>query len=479
MSASLMSLKPEKFPEDQHLSSPIPRIVVVGGGAGGLELVTRLGNTLGAKHQAEIFLIDASLTHIWKPLLHEVAAGSLNAFEQEVDYFSHASRHHFQFIPGRLAGLNRKSRTILLAPMQTPALPAREIPYDVVVLAIGSQSNDFGIPGVRDHCLFLDSREQADAIRQRLLAECLKRQARDWYHLPETRLTTELPEPDGVNAVATQLETVPTVGNHTPHTEFSLCIVGGGATGVELAAELSESIRQLQRHGFAEIQPHQVSITLIEASDRLLPPLPEAVSRRARADLEAMGVQVLTQSTVREVSEESLTLSDGRILPATMCIWAAGIKASPVLSLLDGLETNRLNQLVVGATLQTSHDPNIFAMGDCASLIPDGDTRALPPRAQVANQQGIYLSKALRDYIQNKPLNAFHFLDRGSLVSLSHHSTVGNLIGNIQVYGLAARLMYISLYRLHQAALHGLPHMVLLLVRDMLSGRTRPILKLH
>jgi NADH dehydrogenase len=187
----------------------------------------------------------------------------------------------------------------------------------------------------------------------------------------------------------------------------------------------------------------------------------------------------LTNRRVVAVHDHAVECGGNIMIPATLKVWAAGIKAPEFLRDLAGLETNRINQLVVGPTLQTSRDPNIFAFGDCASYTPTGAERAVPPRAQVANQQAILLAKAMHARLAGRDLPTFHFSDKGSLISLSNQNTVGSLMGNINVQGLLARLMYISLYRLHQVALHGFFKTGVLMSKDLLSRSSGPTLKLH
>ncbi|MEQ4561874.1 MAG: FAD-dependent oxidoreductase, partial [Acinetobacter sp.] len=226
-----------KYAEKQH------RIVIVGGGAGGLELATRLGNQLGKRNKAEIILVDAALTHIWKPLLHEVAAGTLNSYEDELNYFAHASQHHFEFFLGRMIDIDRKDKTILLAALQDEdgkeVAPERSIAYDTLVVAIGSTSNDFGTVGAKEHCIFLDSRPQADRFQREFLSLYLEAQAKNL------------------------------VQHH--HKQLNIAIIGAGATGVELAAELHHAANQFSKYGLNSIDPKDVKISLIEAAPRVLP----------------------------------------------------------------------------------------------------------------------------------------------------------------------------------------------------------------
>ncbi|MEY2862873.1 MAG: hypothetical protein RLY58_580 [Pseudomonadota bacterium] len=427
------------------------RIVIVGGGAGGLELATRLGNQLGRNQSAQILLVDATLTHIWKPLLHEVAAGTINSYEDELNYFAHARKNHFEFHLGRMNNIDRDQKRLMLEPLTngegTEIAPARSLAYDTLIISVGSTSNDFGTTGAKDHCIFLDTRAQADRFQREFLNLYLQAQAR----------SLDQAEPQSLN----------------------IAIIGAGATGVELAAELHHAAHEFNRYGLTSIDPNNVSITLIEAAERVLPVLPPAVSARAESQLHEFGVKVLTNRRVVAVHDHAVECGGNIMIPATLKVWAAGIKAPEFLRDLAGLETNRINQLVVGATLQTSRDPNIFAFGDCASYTPAGAERAVPPRAQVANQQAILLAKSMHARLAGRDLPTFHFSDKGSLISLSNQNTVGSLMGNINVQGLLARLMYISLYRLHQVALHGFFKTGVLMSKDLLSRSSGPTLKLH
>lgn len=429
------------------------RIVIVGGGAGGLELATRLGRTLGRKGRAQVTLVDANLTHIWKPLLHEVAAGSLNSSEDELNYVAQAKWNHFQFQLGRFSGLDRATQRIQLAATLDEdgreLLPARTLDYDTLVLAIGSTTNDFGTAGAAQHCIFLDTREQAERFHKQLLTHYLRAHARQG-------------EDD----------------------QISVAIVGAGATGVELSAELHHAAQELAAYGLTGIQPENMRITLIEAGPRVLPALPERISQPVHSTLERLGVRVMVGSPVSEVTAEGLKTASGEFIPASLKVWAAGIRASSLLKDLDGLESNRINQLVVRPTLQTTRDENIFAFGDCAACpLGDGSERNVPPRAQAAHQQASLLAKSLAARLDGKPLLEYHYTDYGSLISLSRFSAVGNLMGNlmgsVKLEGWLARMFYISLYRMHQMALYGFTRTALMMIGDRIGRSTEPRLKLH
>ena len=430
------------------------RIIIVGGGAGGLELATRLGRTLGKRGRARITLVDANLTHIWKPLLHEVAAGSLNSSEDELNYVAQAKWNHFEFQLGRMTDLNRAEQRITLAATLDERgevlMPERQLSYDSLVIAVGSTTNDFGTPGAAEHCLFLDTREQAERFHRKLLSHYLRAHA------------------DQGDSSA----------------QISVAIVGAGATGVELAAELHHAAHELAAYGLDRIRPENMRITLIEAGPRVLPALPERIGQPVHQTLEKLGVTVMTNAAVSEVTSEALHTAQGKTINASFKVWAAGIRAPGFLKDLDGLESNRINQLLVRPTLQTSRDDNIFAFGDCAACPqPDSEGRNVPPRAQAAHQQATLLAKSLKLRIDGQPLPQYRYRDYGSLISLASFSAVGNLMGNltgsVMLEGWLARMFYISLYRMHQMALYGTFRTLLLMLSDRIGRSTEPRLKLH
>ncbi len=435
--------------------SDLHHIVVVGGGAGGLELVTSLGNKLGKKRKARITLVDAGLTHVWKPLLHEVASGSLDANANEINYRAHARKHHYEFQLGRMSSLERKSRQLVIAPILdedgVEVVPERHIRYDTLVIAVGSTANDFGTPGAREHCLFLDSLNQARRFHKLLLNTFLRK-----------------------NHDAVQGQ------DH----RLNISIIGAGATGVELAAELRLASRELPVYGMNHLQASDVSITVIEAAQRILPALPERLSASATRELKRQHVKVLTGQPVSEIRKDAIVMKDGTELPSDMTIWAAGIKAPEFLTELDGLEVNRSNQLVVEQTLRTTEDPDIFAFGDCAACPQPDSDRPVPPRAQAAHQQADTLFKTLCHRLEGGDPVAFVYHDHGSLINFSRYTAVGNLMGNLSgrsmfIEGKVARLFYISLYRMHQVALHGFIRTGVIWLMDKISRAMHPRLKLH
>jgi len=437
-------------PEQPH------RIVVVGGGAGGLELVTRLGNKLGRRRKAQVTLIDKRRTHLWKPLLHEIAAGSMDLGTHEIDYLAQAHWHGLTFRLGGLIGIDRGRRQVRVAPYYDAegrqVTPEREFGYDTLVIAIGSLTNDFGTRGVKAHAIALETADQAERFHTRLVNACIRAHAQPEPLRPE---------------------------------QLQVAIIGAGATGTELAAELHKTTRQLVAYGLDRIDPDKdIKIHLIEAAPRILPALPERLSKAAAALLERLKVRVHTGAPVTEVTAHGVTLASGVSIPAELVVWAAGIKAPDLLKDIAGLETNALNQLVVRTTLQTSRDEAIFAFGDCAACPWPGHQGIVPPRAQAAHQQSSHLAKQLRRRIAGMPVREWRYRDFGSLVSLGDYSTVGNLMGkliggNLFIEGWFAGLMYKSLYKMHQYALHGPTKVVLDTIARLITRRTEPVVKLH
>ncbi|MGB9130966.1 MAG: NAD(P)/FAD-dependent oxidoreductase [Thiobacillus sp.] len=430
-------------------------IVIVGGGAGGLELATRLGDKLGKRKRAHVTLIDASPSHLWKPLLYEVAAGSLDSYAERLEYLAQGHWHHFRFRLGRMDGLDRARQEVSVAPTLDDdgieIIPRRSFRYDTLIIAVGSVGNDFGVPGVKAHCIMLDTPEQAREFHRHHINACLRA--------------------------------------HTQHREvtpgqLTVGIVGAGATGVELAAELHDTTRELSAYGLEKIDPDKnLKLLIVEASDRILPGLPPRLSAAAAERLAELGVEMHTRERIVEVRAEGMLTADGKFIPASMMVWSAGIKAPDFLKDLDGLETNRLNQLVVRPTLQTTRDDNIFALGDCAACpMPNGSN--VPPRAQAAHQQASLMAKAICRRFRGKPLLEYVYRDYGSLVALGRFSTVGNLMGaltggSIMIEGTMARLVYWSLHKMHEIALHGWFKTALTTYAHFISTPTRARIKLH
>jgi NADH dehydrogenase len=432
------------------------RIVVVGGGAGGLELATRLGNSLGASGRARVTLVDRNETHMWKPLLHEAAAGSLDVNAHQIDFMAQAHWHHFDFRLGALETLDRANRTIMIGAVVDAEglamLPRRQVAYDTLILAIGGVSNDFGIPGVRENASMLDSTADAERFHRRLVAACARANA---------------------------------AGETGARPDVNVVIIGAGATGVELAAQLRDTTRVLASYGLASFDARrQFKITLLEAFERILPQMPKRVADATAKILATLDVDVLVNDRVVRMDGSSIVTGAGQVLGYDLAVWAAGVKAPDWLANFGGLSTNRNHQVIVRDTLQSVDDDDVFAIGDCAQCPwPEKDT-SLPPLAQAAHQQASHLARMMKWRIDGRPLRPFRYHNYGSLVSLGEASAVGNLMGGLIggamfVEGVIARVMYISNYTLHLAALHGWTRVVLGSVGRFLRERTEPRVKLH
>jgi len=433
------------------------KIVIVGGGAGGLELATKLGDSLGKKKKAEITLIDCTKTHVWKPLLHEIAAGSMNPDKHQLEYMAQAHWHHFRFRLGRMDRINRRKKEVSIAPYidedGKEIIPRRSFQYDTLIISVGSTTNDFGIKGAAEYSIALDTQEQAEVFHQKLHNAILKAQTQKKAIQPG------------------QLEVV---------------IVGAGATGVELAAELHKATREMTAYGIDRVNPDRdIKISIIEASPRLLPALPKKLSHSVELELRKLRVHLYMGERVTAVSEKGVTTHTKRFVPSALVVWAAGVKAPDFLKKIDGLETNRINQLLVHTTLQTTRDDSIFAFGDCAACPIDGTDQFVPPRAQAAHQQASLLFKSMKMRVKGKTnLPKYTYKDYGSLVNMGEYSTVGNLMGSLMggsmfIEGFIARLMYQSLYKMHLMALHGFMSTALQTLARIITRRTEAQVKLH
>lgn len=424
------------------------RVVIVGGGVAGLEIATALGKQR-LPHNASVTLVDADSAHVWKPMLHTIAAGTRDLAQQQTTYLAQATDAHFAFQPGAMSGLDRARQEIILNPIITDdgreLVPARRIGYDKLIIAIGSGANDFGTPGVLEHCYMIDSRRKADDFNQEIRLRMLR--------------------------------------SMTDGKTLQVAIVGGGATGVELAAELVQLSESAEAYG-ALGKAAKFQIVLIESGPRILASFPEEISSATQKRLAALGVTVLLNRKVQAAQADGLVLDGEELIPAGLSVWAAGVKAPAFLSTL-GLPTTRGHQLIVNDDLQTA-DPNIYAVGDCASYTLPGENTPLPPTAQVAHQQARYVIELLPKVLDSPHAYAgkgFAYRDFGALVSLANYDAYGSL-GKFGLFngglikGRMAMLSHIWLYRSHQARLYGFWRGGLLWLVDLINSRLRPSIRL-
>src|SRR5882672_6327188 len=288
------------IPENRSAQeSSMHRVLIVGGGAGGLELATRLGDSLGKREKASISLLDKTRTHVWKPHLHEVASGTLDIDVDSVEYLAHARAHHYRFRLGAMCGLNRDKRQIYVEATLDddgrPLVPRRVLGYDTLIIAVGSEGNDFGTPGAREHAIAIDSAEEAARFNRRMMSACIR-----------------------ANAQYEQLRPG----------QLHCAIVGAGATGVELAAELHKSMRDLASYNLDNIDFDKlIKIELIEAGPRILLALPEHLAAATADLLRRLNITIRTGTPVTSVNADGVTLQSGEFVPAELIVWAAGIKA--------------------------------------------------------------------------------------------------------------------------------------------------------
>lgn len=418
-------------------------IVIVGGGAGGLELAARLGRKLGRE---AVLLIDRAATHIWKPTLHEVAAGTMDAHSEGLSYLILARRNRFGFELGELQGVHAERREITLTEVRDEQgavlMPERHIGFGTLIIAVGSGSNFFGTPGAH-HAHVLEQTSDAEAFHHTLLLAFMR-------------------------------------AAYSSDKQLRLAIVGGGATGVELSAELLEAHAEVLQ-SIAPNHHFTLDITIVEGAPRILAGLPERISQQATTALRERGIRVLTNTRVTEVHEDRLITHSGE-QAADLIVWAAGIQAAKVNQGF-GIEVNRSHQFVVDPQLQTSV-PGIYAMGDCASCVWREGVN-VPPRAQAASQQASYLAKLLLAKRAGRAVtDEFRYRDFGSLVSLGENHGTGNLMDALSgrsffIDGLIAKWMYISLHLMHHRAILGTWATAVLALARLLQRRVSGRVKLH
>jgi NADH:ubiquinone reductase (H+-translocating) len=425
-----------------------PRIVVVGGGAGGAELVTALGRRFG-RGAADITLVDRVASHLWKPRLHEVAAGLISPDEDAVPYLALARSNHFRFQMGALTGLDVAGKTISISGIASEdggdLVGPRKISYDTLVLAIGSQVNDFGIEGVVEHCHILDSAEQASAFQRRLLERAVQ-------------------VSEGVTD------------------KLRVGIVGAGATGVELAVELHHAVSAMRRYG-GLAGSGRLAITLIDMAPRVLANSDAHISAYADRALGRLGVTLRLNASVARVTSEAFILKTGEQILCDLKLWASGITGQPVAEQLKGLQIGRGRRITCDSFLRLQGFDTIYALGDCAAVLDAKTGELLPATAQVAHQQAAYLFDAVVALHHGQPRAPFKYRPMGTLVSLGARSAVAEFPaprrGMITFSGTLPKVFYISLQILHRAALLGWARAAALWLADSLRKTTAPPVKLH
>ncbi|HXP01946.1 MAG TPA: NAD(P)/FAD-dependent oxidoreductase [Luteibacter sp.] len=422
-------------------------VVIVGGGAAGIELAARLGK----RDDLDVALVDRDASHFWKPRLHELAAGLLGDGEEAVPFLAHAQAHGYRYEPGALMRVDTVAHTIDLDEVRLPQsdeliLPPRSLSYGTLVLALGSRVNDFGTPGVLEYCDMLDSPGQAVALRRKILALAL-RSAGD------------------------------------PGRRMRIGIVGAGATGVELAAELHHAFNSMHRYGGLE-PASKLDITLMDMAPRVLPAVDPRTSASAQRILERMGVHLRVGVGVDAVKPGAFHLSDGSTVPCDIQVWAAGVTGHDIIEGLGPFKLSRDRRIVVEPNLAATGVPDVYAIGDCAFATTTPDGPSVPPTAQAAHQQASYLARTLPRTLKGDAVPPFVYHAKGTLVSLGVRQATGELPSGpgkklIPMRGWLAKMLYVSLQYMHRVTLHGWPRATALWLADWLRNTTLPPVKLH
>lgn len=430
-----------------------PHVLIVGGGAGGLELAIRLARATRRNRRARVTLVDPSPGHIWKPRLHEIAAGLLLAAEERVRYAEQAAAHGFTFVLGAAQALDAAARTLQVGAVQDtdgPAelLPRRTLGFDTAVLALGSTVDDFGTPGVAEHCHALDTADGAERLHRAILAQAARVAAGEQHRL-------------------------------------RIAIVGAGTTGVELAAELRSATGHLAQYR-SLIDPGRVDITVLEMADRPLPGVATDTSDYARRLLDEKRVATMFGAKVVEVRAGEFHLAGGKVVTADILVWASGVRGR-ALDISPAPRIEKGGRMRVDPALRLIGEDGrvvdcIYAIGDCAACFEAGQDRPVGATAQAAHQQARLLSRSLMRQLSGRPPLPFRFRYRGTLVSLGSGKAVGDVPAgrsSLRVAGLTAKLAYLALYRAHLVELLGWRRTGALTLAALLRRSAVPSVKLH
>jgi NADH:ubiquinone reductase (H+-translocating) len=407
------------------------RVVVVGGGFGGLQAVQHL-----AVAPVEITLVDRRNFHLFQPLTYQVATGALSPGEIAYPLRSIFKRRgNVHVLLADVGGFDLEARELHLSSVDGVPVSQR-LGYDTLIVAGGSSYAYFGHEEWREHAVEVKSLESAIAARSRLLGAFEAAEA----------------EPDR-EAVGAWLTFV---------------VVGAGPTGVEMAGQIAELARDTLRHDFRAIDPGGARIVLVEALDRVLTGFPAGLSAKAERSLERLGVTVLTSRTVTTIDGDGVTISEPggeteRIATRTV-IWAAGVTASSLagtLAELSGAEKDRVGRVAVEPDLTLPGHPEVFAIGDMVSM----PGTALPGVAPVAMQQGRYAASVVRARLEGRPTNPFRYRDKGNLATIGRAAAVADIKG-LQLSGFLAWMTWLLV---HLFYLVGFQNRVLVLIRWSIS----------
>ncbi|XZR53210.1 MAG: NAD(P)/FAD-dependent oxidoreductase [Enterobacteriaceae bacterium] len=420
------------------------KIVIIGGGIGGLELTKLLSKKIGKKNK--ITLIDKNSYHIWKPILHQISSGYLDANMNAINFLDHSNNNNYNFKVGNLININKYKKIIKYQYINN-LKKKKKIKYDILIIALGSISNDYNIKGIKKNCFFLDNIKQALLLHKKIF-----------------------------NILLNFKE------NINKFNKINIVIIGGGATGIEISAEIANLIKELKKYSYKDLDIKKINIIIIESNSKILSLLPNKISFDVYNKLKKIGIIILTNTMVINAYKHGLKTNKNIYINTNLIIWAAGIKAPDCLKLINGLEINRNNQLIIKPTLQTTLDSNIFAIGDCSSL-KISNNKFVPSRAQSAHQMANLCFQNILSILNKKPLKLYKYNDYGTLISLSKFDTIGYLIikiinKKIIIKGKIARLLYIILHKIHQIKIQGYKKGILFIIINMINKFIQPKIKI-
>ena len=369
-----------------------PKVVILGGGFGGLAAARALYKT------ADVTVVDRHNYQTFLPLLYQVSTAGLAADHVAYPIRGALRKTPVKFRMGSPISIDHKNKEVKLDSSEL-------LKFDHLIVALGSVTADFGIPGVKEFTLGMKTVSEALTIRAEIM-----RRFEDLCRFEDD-------------------------------TKLSITVIGGGPTGVEMAGAIAELIRGPLKSDQANAASH-IDITLIEAGPRLLPPFAPSLSARTKKDLEKLGVKVLLNAAVKEVEHRKIVLKDGAVIPSEITIWAAGVKGSDAMAQLN-LPTAG-NRVAVDPTMQVKNYPNIWALGDIAAAIgKDGNT--LPMVAPVAIQQGKFIAKQIMRFAKNQKLENFKYLDKGSMATIGRNKAVVQ-VKSLKISGALAWLIWLWLH---------------------------------
>jgi NADH dehydrogenase len=369
-----------------------PKVVILGGGFGGLAAARALYKS------AEVTVVDRHNFQTFLPLLYQVSTAGLAADHVAYPIRGALRKTDIKFRMGSPISVDHKNNEVKLDSSEV-------LKFDHLIVALGSVSADFGIPGVNEHALGMKTVHEALTIRAEIM-----RRFEDLCRFEDD-------------------------------TKLSISVIGGGPTGVEMAGAIAELIRGPLKSDQAEAAAN-IQVSLIEAGPRLLPPFAPSLSERTKKDLEKLGVKVLLNAAVKAIEHRKIVLKDDSVLNSEITIWAAGVKGSDAMAQLS-LPTNG-NRVAVEPTMQVKNYPNIWALGDIAGALGK-DGRPLPMVAPVAIQQGKFIAKQIARLVASKPLTVFKYLDKGSMATIGRNKAVVQVRG-LKIAGPIAWLIWLWLH---------------------------------